>query len=320
MTRTWPYPDLRNGTTVHHITDTHFGALAEADFVLKWLDSVAYDMDRLKVANNLGHVHTGDMIEWFAPYTTLADGAVQDSMYTTWRDSIKGIDGMPWVECAGNHDMQGPLNAAGTTRLGRTIQNWADSMGLVSPHQVVDMGDIRVITLNPDEWFRDVPAGDTKAEFRVPQATLDWLDAQLGATTKPCFIACHIVLQEQYLTINEDGYNAANVNTPALTDVLMAHSNVAGWLSGHKHIGLNNVEHAKVMTLPNGHPVFAINSPGCGGGTKAGVDESVHQWRSVNYSVYLTYFGDAVDVRWRNHNTYAWTGPTGETVRHLALP
>lgn len=319
MTRTWPYPDLRNGTTFHHITDTHFGALSQADFIFKWLDGVSYDMEKLKVANPNGHIHTGDMIEWFAPYTSLSDGAAQDSMYVAWRDGIKAIDGKPWVECAGNHDMQGPLSADGTTRLGRTIQNWADSMGLVTPHQVVDMDDIRIITLNPDKWFRNVPAGDTKAEFEVPQATLDWLDTQLGATTKPVFIACHIVLQEQYLTITEDGYNAANVNTPALTDVLMAHSNVVGWLSGHKHITISNVEHAKVMQLPNGQKMFAINSPACGGGTRSGATEEQHQWDSVNYSMYLTYLGDALDLRWRDHNLYGWTGPSGETVRHLTL-
>lgn len=329
ITRTWPapattrmapFPDLRNGTTIHHISDTHFGAIDHADFVNNWQDRTADDLDFLQIANNAGHVMTGDMIQLGPSLTSPGNRTTELGWYKDWRAAIQAADGLPWAECNGNHDMR---TADGEHVLSYTAADWAADIGVASQNMVHDMGEVRIITIGPDVWDIDNPANpDPDVNlFRLSQPTLDFLDAQLQAAGKPCFIACHIVLQEQFTSQTEDGYNAANVENPQLNEILIANPNAVGWLSGHKHVNIQTkVDHATVMTLTGStKKMYAINAPGAAGGTLAGVADADHQWESVNQSMYLTYLGDALDVRWRNHNTRTWTGPGAETVRHLVL-
>jgi hypothetical protein len=325
-TRPWPYPDLRNGTTIHHITDTHFGAEWDAPFVYDWLTRTQADVERLKVATNGGHVHTGDMGDnWFdsTDLNVVAQHiAQQEAAYRSWRDGIKAVDGLPFAEAPGNHDLFGNFSAPGasgaTPRAGRSSADWAESMGLHAINNAYSMRDVRVLTLAPDWWY----PGDNPdlIPYQLSQATCDWLDAQLSADSRPTFLAAHVPLLEQYGNDGDTGDGA----TPRVAEIIGSHSNVAGWLSGHRHDSMTgNPEQAEVITVA-GRQIFAVCGPAAAGGCDRFVAHADHQWQSTNISIWMTLLDDQnLDVRWRDHNSRQWTHvPGGQSVwttRHTLL-
>lgn len=310
--RIWRFPDLRNGTTLHHITDTHFGGHYHAAWVNGWGDSVRDDLNELSVYTSAGHVHTGDMIHWYYgtgnPQST-AD--TESAWYVAWRDAVKAVDGKPWAEAVGNHDLLGPGEADSTRSL-VTSTGWAQRIGVESQNVITDMGDFKVITVGPETWHYGT-------NFVLSQATLSFLDNALQNAGKPCWVAAHVPFNEQYNTYG-GGDTAVEPGNPTLMALLDSNPNCIGWLSGHRHINIVEQTEQATTFSTGSRQIFGINGPASIGGRKgAEVAYDDHQWQAWNYSMYLTYLGDAVDVRWRDHNARVWTNPEGETVRHILL-
>lgn len=298
-TRVWPYPDLRNGTTIHHITDTHFGLRDEVD---GRFPAISADLELLK-ASHVGHVHSGDMVDWDAS----PSAGPEDTQYLAWRDGVKAKDGLPWAEIVGNHDLQS--FATGATR---TSAQWATSMGLSSQNTVTSMGGVKIIGLGPDSWATQI----TAAPCVLSAATLTFLDQQLTAAgSTPCFIATHVPPNEQYPS------NAPNgVATPVanLDGIVAGHSNVVGWLSGHRHANPDtDAAHAGVVSV-GGRNLFVVNGPAAGG-RMSGVAYENYTFQSPSLSMFITYLGGALDVRWRDHSAMGWKLTAGQQFKHLLL-
>lgn len=315
-TRASRFPDLRNGTTIHHITDTHFGTTNWDAFVNDFLTRTQTDIEALKVALNGGHLHTGDMIDWWGlPSTTdiSVTGPTETGWYTAWRDAITANDGLPFAEAAGNHDMLGlwdPNN--GSVRVGRTAAQWATDIGLTGPNNAHDMGDLRVLTMAPDFWVTNNYADPSEAWFTLSDATLDWLDAELAADTRPTFLAAHMPLNEQ-----TPGAQAAY---PRLEEIIGGYPQVVGWLSGHYHNGITTPNWATTITVA-GRSLFAVCGPGGGGGqSQAGPAYGGGQWASSSYSTFMTLLDDhTLDIRFRDHLARRWVSAGAATATHLLL-
>jgi hypothetical protein len=276
----------------------HMGAASGAAWVQNWADRIVRDQETLGATCH-GHVNGGDL--------THDSTGTWDAAYRAWRAALN-LDGLPYLEAVGNHDLEMP---AGTIR---TAAQWAAAVGVCSQNRVADMGDVRVITIGPDLWGTNNAAG----EQVLSEATLVWLDEQLTAAgSRPCFIAAHCALAQQY---PEDvGISVVYGPSDRLTEIIDGHPNAVGWLSGHKHVPIDTrPEHARTMTVGS-RTIYAINGPPAGGGKLPGMAWADHQWKNVNQSMYLTYLGDALDVRWRDHLAGKWVRAADERVRHLIL-
>jgi hypothetical protein len=309
MSRIWRFPDLRNGFTLHHITDTHFGAANHGQFVLDWQEATAQDMEWLRVSLNAGHVHTGDMIHSYdGASNSSASRNAELGWYKSWRDKITA-DGLPYAEAFGNHDLIGPGIDGARTPV--TSAQFAASLGLDAPNNAVDMGAFKVLTVAPDVW-----ADNT--DFVLSAGTLDWLDTELQAAGKPCWIAAHVPWNEQMGT-SSGGSTSVEPGNPGLVDLIDSNPNAIGWLSGHRHANIRtNASHASAFTVGS-RRIFGVNGPAAGGGRNSAVSFEQHRWKGGNESMFVTYLGDAIDVRWRDHNRRSWINPPGETVRHITL-
>ncbi|MGH3502317.1 MAG: metallophosphoesterase family protein [Nocardioidaceae bacterium] len=310
MSRLWPFPDLRNGVTFHHITDTHFGAHGNAHWLDNWMRRNRQDMEFLKVAHS-AHVHTGDCIHW----DQLGDKDYGDNLYTEWRDWIKAHDGLPFMEMPGNHDLN--CFAGGGSAYARSANQWASDVDVDSPTSTLDLGDLKIIGIAPDKWRRDAGTPHELQDYTLSQATLDWIDTELQTAGKPCMIASHVPLDLQFPGA-APGFNAVDVGTPGLVDVMDANPNFVGWVSGHFHEDMTDPNAFKVFQYRAGSRfIFGINSPPAGGG-RIGVPYHDHQYKSINCSTFVTFLGDAIDVRWRDHNARAWRD--GAAQHHIMLP
>jgi len=306
--RPWPFPDLRNGTTVNLITDLHMG---KRSFIADWATKMSDDLYRLR-ASLSGSVQAGDAIDWFNNPTT-----PEDALYVAWRDAHKTKLGLPLAECVGNHDLASHATGGPT----RNVQQWAAAVGVPSQNTVVSMGGVKVITVGPDSWgFNGVGGPDQSV---LSAATLTWLDQQLTAAgSTPCWIAAHSPLYEQFPAYSDGWLQAPKAELDAL---IGSHSNVIGWLSGHLHTDIQATpEHAGVITV-GGRKIFAVNGPPSGGRLSS-IEFNDHQWLApdgsgsgINQSMFVTYLGGAIDVRWRNHNGRRWAKAQGAQMRHILL-
>lgn len=316
----WRFPDLRNGSTIAHVTDTHFGTPDWPAFAQNWLNRVQTDLEALKIAVDSGVIHTGDMINSYKDDPNGDNGteetiANETSWYISWRDAIKASNGLPFAEAVGNHDLLGPFLSDGVSRTNLTSQQWAESLGLSQPNNVYDMGDVRILTIAPDTW-----PNETLSSYLLSDDTLSWLDEQLSESTKPVFVGCHVTLQEQYPTVTGEPF--ADTSNPSLTDLIGAHSNLIGWISGHRHILVPaSPNHAEVISI-GGRNIFAVNGPSAGGmGHDPGRQWGTSGTQNTCASIFMTLLDDDnLDIRWRNHLTNSWmSGPSGATQTHLLL-
>lgn len=297
----WPYPDLRNGTTLHHITDSHFGKPYS-----EWRTGrMVADMERLR-ASAAGHIHSGDIVNW-GPSSTPEDGE-----YLAFKARVQSVDAsLPWAEVVGNHDTWSWKSGAT-----RTSMEWAAALGKPHFNTVTDMGDLRIIGIGPELAWSDTDNDDglVRRQCVISAETVDWLDAQLSATSKPCVIVTHAYPVEQFgkdVLVSETG--AAGT----LRDVIAANAHVVMWVTGHRHPDPSNPDQAKVITV-GGRQIFSLCGPATGG-RMFGIPRGNYTFASPCLSTYVTYLGDAVDVRWRDHLRGNWWEAAGDTYRHILL-
>lgn len=310
----WPGPDMRAGTTLHLITDTHFGAAGNADWLHEWMDRAAEDIVGLKDSCH-GHVDTGDCIHW----DKAGDQPTEDSWYVAWRDKVTQ-DGLPFALTDGNHDLDSFDSS--NVYANRTSAQWARDVGWTpGANNVTDIGQVRVISFAPPALNSPDPgAGGGVDGWFLSDATLDWIEAELAAADRPCFLATHCPLYTQYPVSNPNNMYNIDLANPRLVDIIGAQEAAVGVLTGHVHVDIDNVNHARVLNV-GGRNVFSVNGPPCGGGRMSSVAAADHQWQNPAQTMYLTYDGGKnLTLRWRDHLRRQWTTSAGDLVRTITLP
>lgn len=285
----WPYPDLRNTVTVHHITDSHIGY--RDALTADWHDNIAQDSERLKIAGHVGHIHTGDFVETWS-------GNTNDARFKAFRDTIKG-DGLPWADVPGNHDLGD--YAAVTSR---TPDAWAAAVGgRAKARSVTLMGGIAVIGL-PNPWTYTTQFVNNP----VTADDLTWLDQQLTALGGTMAWVCFHEPPAGTVPSSEGIEPLASIDA-----VLGAHSNVIGILSGHWHRQVENPDQVQVQDR-GGKRIYVVTGPSALGirGDYGWPEQAAN---AAATSLWVSYGGDFIDVRWRHHLGRRWTDSAGTFVR-----
>lgn len=290
-TRPWPVPP--DGSTLHVMSDTHFGLLTT-----RRKDKFGGDLllDRMMPAV-AAHLHCGDFVQ--APDTT------QDTEGLAWASTYLG-DAPLWIDI-GNHDVDGTWG--GTTRTGAQA---ATALGMPGRDWTTDLGFARLISLG----IENVSGGSPQ----IDAASLTYLDTQLAAAgTQPCWVTSHAPL---YNTVGAGGPTTEYKSTDAgfyypndadIRAILADYPNAKAWISGHTHspIEANNLISAETI---GGHTVAAIN---------ASAIEYVEKVRDSNqpiHSVYVTAVDDTtIEVRFRNHGAGVWSGPDGGATKLVTV-
>lgn len=301
MTRPWPYPDLRSGTTLHHITDTHVGNRPEND---NYLSRVQDQLCSELRVSHAGHVHSGDIINSVAEHVT------QDAKWLRFEGVVTAADGLPFVKVPGNHDLD-RADKAGVVH--RSSAEWAAAYGMPSFNTVTDIGDLRILGVGPDEYRPgEFKTGEADGKFELSMNTITWLDEQLTAAgSRPCVMVTHTPPWEQV------DFDYSIAPRGPLDDLVGGHDNMVMWLSGHRHINVQLWDSHAVVATIGGRKVFCVNGPAAGG--QVWKDNPDYPWETQDFSLFVTYLGDAVDIRYRDHLSRAWTTSTYGPIAHLLL-
>lgn len=171
-----------------------------------------------------GHLTVGDLIH--------RGHASEDADVQDFLANLTANTGQPWYKTMGNHDIYD--NA-------RTPAQWASAWGLSSPNQVIDLPFVRLIILGI-EPLRP-PSGSTvidQGKCYVSVATINWLNAQLQATHKDCWIVCHAPLRYTIQDTDTTGWLRTDDDN-LFNQVLATNANAKAWISGHTHTSLQSI-------------------------------------------------------------------------------
>lgn len=301
-TRKWKMPMLDGGPTLNVLADNQFGA--RESFTTNWNDRIAEDLQQFK-GKIVGHANAGDCIEWYK-------GDPEDQLYLDFRKEVMK-DGLPYLECAGNHDLctyAGPFS--------RTADQWAKVMGRPTANKVTRMGDIAVIALNPDFWKYDFSIPGYAPPPPISESSMRWLSEQLdllGST--PTWIMTHHIPPGQMPRFDLDWEQLVQPRVN-LFEIIASHGNVIGWISGHWHTAVTNVADQLNVINAGGRKIFGVNAPASSGLTP-GDNFDYHRWTQSARSMFVTYQGDHIDVRWRDHTLSGWHEPQGKAMHQLTI-
>lgn len=305
--RRWPGPPrILGGTTVWHLTDTHIG---DAPGVA-WprMAGVAQDVAQPLVELNdvAGFVHTGDIVN-----NSNSDADPEDVEAKDWLETYFTSRPNLWVP--GNHDIAwrpSSAQAPASSRLG-----WELAYGRPG-NDVITVGDparsnvMRVIGMCPPFYGNDDtdPATPPKGGWVLSDADLTWVEDQLRAAgSTPVWLANHFRLAEQTSGAVDTSIGAQPHG--ALVDLIASYPNVVGWLSGHVH--WDTEDRRMVMPLAvGGRTIAAV----CGPSTRYNSDHSEAGGTLPYRSLYVTYLGDAVAVRFRDHGAARYCRGTSGRV------
>lgn len=311
---TWPLPDRRDGTVIALVTDRHHG---QRFFTESTMDRVADDLIALRSVAH-GVVDAGDAINWDDE-----DPQAEDDLAHDWTNRVKAGTGLPYVWVPGNHD----LSSYAFPDVERTALSWAGSVGQPSHLTETTVGDLTILGIGPDNWDQwqgpgDVPA--TVGPCIIAPATLDWLEDKLTqAGNNPVMIANHAPLWEQYEKEGIGGVRAGVkwFTNPhdQLTDLIDSHPNMVGWLSGHLHVNIDTraTTHARTIMVGS-RKIFAVNGPAASGAME-GISSADQQLKSPALTTWITYEGNAIQVRWYDHKNRGWTDANGSYMRRITL-
>lgn len=326
-TRDWPLPtysEKAGGTFANFVTDTHY---AYAPFSDKQLTNMAMDVKKGLIPKPDVFLHGGDICDspgenGYSPgdSTKLKN---QDDFVLTYKGGWLNnmANGVPSMWCMGNHDIR--------RRSPSTRAHWESIYGR-SANQVMDLPNMRIVMFAADSqtyYYNDSPQHDTG--WNIPTATWNWIDAQIGGTSKPVLLFCHYPPAElgnenvRYSVMNDNQYgsvflpkksgasysNAANLTHPwstyKLADVVSAHDNIAGYICGHVHFLDSDPRMASFQTIGNKTiPVISGPSP-----TKQTSNDKIWGHRNITKSLYLNMTPDKWEIRYRYHSAARWDGP-----------
>lgn len=294
--RPWPLPT--GGNTLHCVGDVHSGVITQGK-----LDRSSNDMVNGRLLPSVvGHIQLGDQ--------TNSALTAEDSTFQTWWAKITDA---PKYLAMGNHDL---FNS-------RTPTSWASTYGQPAQNYSVDLGDFRLIVVGPDFLPTDESNPTWNAvRIMLPDTTLTWLDTQLGATSKDCLIACHAPIKDTVLGDPALTYPSGvdpwfvtsgshRTDSTGVLGVLAAHANAKAWISGHTHSPINTPQLVVGQTVGS-HTMAMIN---CGALYFAGQDGGARNAWDPMHGLYVTHYGDRLDVRFRNHGAGVWVQGGGTTVK-----
>lgn len=265
---------------MHFIGDMHFGAN---------LDSRT---DR--VAANLAAMPTPDCFVQIGDSSNDAT-APNDALALDFLNALPA----PWWSICGNHDIY--LDS-------RTVADWEAAYGM-QKNQVVDRGWCNLVMIGPET------CPDSK--ISVAQATADWLDAQLGASTKPCIVCCHTPLDGTVLGWRSStslNYHVGIVGgsgaDTTIVRILGAHDSAFAWVCGHTHSGPFETDFIKIHAVGDpAHPHRQMAVVNC-----SSLYYVLHDPPAVTTDplptvvVTIPESGDRVEARVWDHHGNVWSG------------
>lgn len=186
--------------TIAHLTDTHFGNRPEVA-----------DRNRLVV----------EAVTELAPDVVVVTGDIADhgtaQEYAEARDVLGALAG-PLLWCPGNHDVRATFAEA---IFGATATEPLDV--------VFEVGGFRFLMLDSL-----VPAvdGERVDHGELSEASLDWLDAELTASSLPAFVCLH----HPPAALGIDWIDEIRLRAPERLEAIVAgHPHVLATLVGHFH-------------------------------------------------------------------------------------
>jgi hypothetical protein len=240
----------------------------------------------------LARIQAGDLTDSGTPG--------QDQAARAW---MYGFGGQ-WYTTLGNHDIW--LDA-------RTSAQWAKAYGLASKDYTVDFGAFRVIFVGHD--------GGYGYPLTLNVTTRTWLNDQLASAGKPCFIVCHVPLANTVVGSTTGAgsvWSSAEASFQIFPDteiraILNAQPNAKAWISGHTHSPVDTPGFIKSESVGT-RSVIAIN---CASTDYVG---RTREWYDPIITLFLTYTGSALEIRFRNHGAGVWDTLGGSRVVTMPIP
>lgn len=277
------------GLTLHCIGDVHIGSITPYRYI-----TMVNDVHRM---------------EYYAPIvcqlgdSTESGLASEDAVFKEVMDRTVR-HGAPWYSAMGNHDIW---------LENKTPQQWADTYGHTTQNYIVDTADVRLIFWNPPVNFATYTY--------VSAAQLSWLDGALGGTSDPCMILIHFPLHETVGALDGSDFPSTEVpfylrttghdNSSEILDVLAAHPNMKAWIYGHTHS--RPEVPGFVMPVVAGSVRFAAIQTGAPRNEGRVIEDITDK---IN-SYFVTFLGDEVQVRVRNHGAGTWAHVNGRQVMRV---
>lgn len=270
--------------TVHCLGDLHAGAITRTR-----LDAVSRDIELL--GPPALHVQVGDATEGGKEH--------EDKLARRFLDELPA----PWVTALGNHDI---------LHNDRTVADWGLAYEQSSQNFAVELDFVRVIVIGPN---RNEPG---RRAGRLSRATLSFLERELAATEKDCWVACHWPLLRTVMGDPRLHFTSAMEAFHAKPDadireLLASHRNAKVWLSGHTHSPLSAPGLIKRARLAPKRSIVAVNASALVGIGKR------RDPRAPLCSLYLTHRPERLEVRCRDHRAGAWRNVRGRRVVELSV-
>ena len=151
--------------------------------------------------------------------------------------------------------------------------------------------------------------------------TRTWLNDQLASAGKPCFIICHEPLANTVVG-NTTGAGAVWSSAEAsfhihpdteIRAILNAQPNAKAWISGHTHSPVDTPGFIKSESVGT-RSVIAIN---CASTDYVG---RTREWYDPIITLFMTYTGSALEIRFRNHGAGIWDTLGGSRVVTMPIP
>lgn len=311
VTRPYPIPPP-GGCTLWLICDTHIGE--SQGYAWPRMQAAGQDHQTGLIGSFVdGYVHGGDITN-----NSGSDSDPEDTDALSWFSTYFADKPNVWVP--GNHDIR--------QRPNHSVQEWSAVYGRPG-NTVTDVGSgasaMRVLGFSADTNEMSVDDGSTPPPdtgWTLTDATLEWLDEQLAASSVPCWLACHYPLSDQYQGDTSGGCQPHD----QLVDLISSHDTAAGWLSGHLHWDVGRDVMAVTRTVGSKARFPMV----CGPSTRynATLTGTLDPATGQNYpggqalpinSLYVTYLGDEVQVRYRSHAAKRWAEGHG-AVHTTRLP
>lgn len=270
--------------TVHCLGDLHAGAITRTR-----LDAVSRDIELL--GPPALHVQVGDATEGGKEH--------EDKLARRFLNELPA----PWVTALGNHDI---------LHNDRTVADWGLAYEQSSQNFAVELDFVRVIVIGPN---RNEPG---RRAGRLSRATLSFLERELAATEKDCWVACHWPLLRTVMGDPRLHFTSAMEAFHAKPDadireLLASHPNAKVWLSGHTHSPLSAPGLIKRARLAPKRSIVAVNASALVGIGKR------RDPRAPLCSLYLTHRPERLEVRCRDHRAGAWRNVRGRRVVDLSV-
>lgn len=237
-----------------------------------------------------GHWTVGDLIHRGQP--------TEDADAKALFADLTANTGKPVWPVIGNHDIYDNV---------RSPEQFAADWGMPSPSYTVDLGFVQMIVvgLGPQRNLED--GTPDRGGCFLENATITWLDQQLQAAGKDCWVICHAPLKDTIT--GTDRLDAISyVQPPApIIQVVADNPNVKAWISGHTHTPTDHPD-AIVTTSIGGRPVAHINAAGLVNTALPGesIDWAV-DWLDRMDTLWVTYVDEQrYEIRYRNHGSRTW--------------